>query len=153
MLCIAFFVCLIVVLRRRKTGTTIVVPLAVLALSLVRAALLFTTVVILISTFKKLGGVPAENKQAVLSTGIDEAMQYVQFGAFAEFPLLIGAWVLDGVLRKRRRSVAQLAPTGSRCATHADSIATHICSRCGAFMCSVCGTVDGLCGTCLARGA
>lgn len=44
-------------------------------------------------------------------------------------------------------------PAGSRCATHPDAAATHVCARCGGFLCAGCAgrVVDGRCQACVQR--
>ena len=155
MVCIAFFVCLVLFVRRGRQGVTIAVPVGVMGLGVVRGVLIGITVVHLIVTFRQLGSVRAEDKQTILAAGIEEAMQYATFGASFEIPLLIVAWLADRTLRKRQRPrfpPAQPAPEGTRCAAHAEAPATHICARCGGFMCAGCSALDGnLCASCVGR--
>jgi hypothetical protein len=155
MLCIAFIVCSVLLVQRRRHGITVAVPVAVMGLGVVRGVLIGVTVALLMGTFRQLGRVRAEDKQAVLSAGIDDAMTYTWFGMGFEMPLLLSAWLVDRELRKRQRprlAPAAPAPGGSHCATHAGVAATLICVRCGGFMCSACGAADGsLCTACIAR--
>lgn len=157
MLCLAFVLCSVILVRRRREGTTIAMPVAIIGLGAVRAVLIGVTVVLLMGTFRQLAGVKAEEKQAVLSAGIDDAMAYTRFGMSFELPLLLGAWLVDRALRKQqwpRPPPSQPAPAGTRCATHTEVAATLICVRCGGFMCPVCGAADGShCAACIARAA
>jgi hypothetical protein len=155
MLCIALFGALIVLLRRRNQGTTVAMPLLIVGLGAVRTLLLFVTLIGLVGTFKSLANVPANEKQQRLEAGIADSMRFSNFGAVFDIPVIVAAWLIDGVLRRRQREklpLSQPAPANARCATHADAAATLICSRCGAFMCASCGAADGSrCATCFAR--
>jgi hypothetical protein len=157
MVCIAFFVCLVLFVRRQRQGVTVAVPLAVMALAAVRTVLVLLTVVHLIGTFKSVGSVPAAQKQAVLSAGIDEAMSYAQLGLAFELPLLIAAIFVDRALRRRQQPQLPRprdAPPGARCAAHPDARAVLICPRCGGFMCAACEAAGGnRCASCSTRAA
>ncbi len=146
-------VCLYLVVRRRREGVTIAVPLVVTALGLVRIVLLCITVSMLVANFRQLRTVQREERPAVLSNGIREATVYVKWGMWLELPLLLGAWVVDRALRKRgpRFARAQTAPAGACCASHPEVAALLVCSRCGSFMCSTCGSGGRECSACRAR--
>ena len=155
MACIAFFVGLVLFVRRRRAGVTVAVPVGLMGLGVVRTVLVLVTLVQLAAAFKALGHVRPEDKSTVLAASISEAMNAAAFGVALELPLLGAAWFVDRWLRRRqeqRLPPAAPAPAGSRCAAHADTPATHICSRCGAFMCAGCAQADGIrCSACLTR--
>jgi hypothetical protein len=155
-LCIGFLVCLVVFFRRRKHGVTVTVPVAVMGLFAVRLALVLVSVVLLTGTFRALGGVPREQRAARLKQGIDEAMKPTRLGSAYELPILLAAWVVDGVLRirqKRRRPRRQPPPAGALCPRDG-APATLVCARCGTFACGKCADAEGrLCATCSARGS
>lgn len=142
MLCIAFFICLVVVWRRRSTRTTIVVPALVIALALGRLALLVMTIVNLLTAFSSLKDVPAQDKANVLAARIDDSMRYARFGLIYELPLLALAWVADVLLRRRKEEATRVAPVDAHCAVHPSESATRICLRCGSFMCAECAAAD-----------
>ena len=76
----ALFLCLGLLLQRRRRGVTVAMPVAVMGLGVVRALLIGVTVAQLIGSFRAVGAASAANKQAVLQAGIDEAMPYAKFG-------------------------------------------------------------------------
>jgi hypothetical protein len=156
-LCLAFVLCSVILVRRRRDGVTIAMPVAIMGLGVIRGVLLSVTIVLLMGSFRQVARARADDRAAVLEAAIDDAMPYARFGMSFEVPLLLGAWLIDRELRRRQRprlTPAQPAPGGTHCATHTEVAATLICVRCGRFMCSACGAADGsLCAACTARAA
>jgi hypothetical protein len=151
--CIAALVCVFVLVRRRRDGRSVAAPVAVIGLGIMRGVMLGIVILGLIATFKSLASVPADQKQAKLSEGINAAMTPTQaFPPLLDLPLLVGAWLLDRWLLGRAKRVHQAtkAPTGSLCAVHPSATAALVCGRCGAFMCTACQRGE-ICVACAGR--
>lgn len=155
MLCLGFVIGLVVLIRRRGRGETLLVPAVVTALGLARLVLLAVTVVLLVGTFRAIGAASPEQRPAILQQASSEAMKPGLFGAAWDVPLLLVAWLVDRQLRQRassRRPPAERAPDGATCGAHPEEAASFVCARCGAFLCAACLSVDGSrCGACAAR--
>jgi hypothetical protein len=102
MLCLAFFICVVVVWRRRATGTTTLVPKLVMGLALARLALLLMSIATLVVAFRAVKDVPPQDKANALAARIDDSMTYARFGLGVEFPLLAIAWFTDRLLQQRK---------------------------------------------------
>lgn len=157
MSCIAFLVCLLVLIRRRRNGQTIAMPAFVMALGLVRLVLLAVTTGLLVAAFKAVAHESPQNRARVLERHVHDAMRPSKFGLCWEIPLLAGAWLFDRRLRRlesARLPPAARAPDGATCGVHPEVTASHVCSRCGAFVCVECLADDGCrCRACEARAA
>ncbi len=152
MACIALLFGLALFAYRRPRGITTAVPLAMMA---VGAALLALTAIQFRAVFASLEHVSPADKATILAAMISEALSVVSVGNWLALLLFAAAFVVDHRLRARGRmrpAVAGVAPPDASCVAHVSERATHICSRCGAFMCSACAAADGArCAACLTR--
>lgn len=99
MLCLAFFVCLVVVARRRRSGERLLVPAIVMGLGVARGVLFGVAVALAVAASPEVG---PEERGRSLAEGLDSATASALVGVVFEVPLLVGAWVLDRRLRTRR---------------------------------------------------
>ena len=98
LLVFVFPVCVVAILRRRRTRANIAVP-GVLAVYSVGSALWF--LVGLIHSFAGVAGVAPEMKATLLAKGISELVNGVAFALLLHLPLLVAAYWIDRRLLSR----------------------------------------------------
>ncbi|MBL8952378.1 MAG: hypothetical protein JNK82_16480 [Myxococcaceae bacterium] len=155
MACIVFFVGLVLLTRRRRAGRSTAVPIAVTAIGALGVWWLILTLGDMFAAVRSLDHVSPADKATIVAAVISETLNTAALELVVVAPLIVCAVLVDRRLRRLRErplGPASEAPAGTKCVSHPDTVATHVCSRCGAFMCTTCTAVDGAqCASCLNR--